>query len=165
MCMMSSILLLPSAPAWGRLEKADKPWPPFCKDLLCLHQVLRNIFFGKKRYISRMLQAARRALKRQRYLLALLITLRLKDQALQREVVLATPASEVTALSFFMLSQPYFLDSGPHDESGGVRCYRGQVGDANHRAINTSFSLAFAYFTQVFCIQQREPVWSCKDWR
>jgi len=165
MCMMSSILLLPSAPAWGRLEKADKPWPPFCKDLLRLHQVLRNIFFGKKRYISRMLQAARRALKRQRYLLALLITLRLKDQALQREVVLATPASEVTALSFFILSQPHVLNSGARDESGAVRCYRGQIGDANYHAINTSFFLALAYFTHLFCIQLRVPIWSCEDWR
>ena len=42
----------------------------------------------------------RRALKRQLYLLALLIALRLKDQALQRDVVLATPASEVMPLSF-----------------------------------------------------------------
>ena len=39
------------------------------------------------------------ALKRQLYLLALLISLRLKDQALQREVILATPASEVNAMS------------------------------------------------------------------
>ena len=44
----------------------------------------------------------RRALKRQLYLLALLIALRLKDQALQRDVILATPASEVIALSFHL---------------------------------------------------------------
>lgn len=45
------------------------------------------------------LQAARRALKRQLYLLALLIALRLKDTGLQREIILATPASEVSAVT------------------------------------------------------------------
>ena len=48
--------------------------------------------------IQEWLQAVRRALKRQLYLLALLIALRLKDQGLQREVILATPASEVIAM-------------------------------------------------------------------
>ena len=47
----------------------------------------------------------RRALKRQLYLLALLIALRLKDQGLQREVILATPASEVIAMCCAILLQ------------------------------------------------------------
>ena len=51
------------------------------------------------------LQAVRRALKRQLYLLALLIALRLKDQGLQREVVLAIPASEVIAMCCAILQQ------------------------------------------------------------
>lgn len=55
--------------------------------------------------IQEWLQAVRRALKRQLYLLALLIALRLKDQGLQREVILATSASEVTAMCCAILRQ------------------------------------------------------------
>ena len=50
------------------------------------------------------MQAAKQALKRQLYLRALLIALRLKDTSLQREVVLATPASEVSTPSWWQTS-------------------------------------------------------------